>query len=205
MINVVITAIVSFISTNIDDIFVLMLLFSQVNENAKKINIVIGQFIGIGFLFAVSIMGIYGINILPQKYIGLLGILPIILGIKALIESVKNGEAEQEVKNIAKGNKQSRRELRFLNREIMNVIIITISNGADNVGIYIPAFSGYSASKLIVTSIVFTILTAAWCAVGSKIADYPLVKSRLKKYKHIVEPVVFIGLGIYIIIESNII
>jgi cadmium resistance protein CadD (predicted permease) len=37
------------------------------------------------------------------------------------------------------------------------------------------------------------------------ISDISLIKSRLKKYKPILVPIVFIGLGVYIIFESNVI
>jgi cadmium resistance protein CadD (predicted permease) len=67
MLGILITSIASFASTNIDDIFILMILYSQVNEKIKKRDIVIGQYLGIGILVVLSILGAFGLHFLPQK------------------------------------------------------------------------------------------------------------------------------------------
>ncbi len=90
MISAIVTAFVSFASTNIDDIFVLMLFFSQVGDQLKKRHIIIGQYLGITTLLFISIMGSIGLNLIPQKYTGLLGIIPILLGIKEWLKYRKD-------------------------------------------------------------------------------------------------------------------
>jgi cadmium resistance protein CadD (predicted permease) len=112
----------SFTSTNIDDILVLMLFFSQVNSNVKKHNIVIGQYLGIGALTIISIIGALGVSIIPQKYVGLLGLVPIYLGIKAYVDHKKESIEDEN----------------FINASIATVCGVTIANGGDNIGIYIP-------------------------------------------------------------------
>lgn len=82
LISTIITAFVSFMSTNIDDIFVLMLFSTQINEVIKRRHIVIGQYLGIGVLTTISIIGALGISVIPHEYVGLLGLVPIYLGIK---------------------------------------------------------------------------------------------------------------------------
>lgn len=48
-------AIVAFAATNIDDIFVLTLFFAQ--KNLKRWHIVVGQYLGIGGLISISLVG----------------------------------------------------------------------------------------------------------------------------------------------------
>jgi len=95
LISTIITAIISFASTNIDDILVLMLFFSQINNVMKRRYIVIGQYLGIGALTTISIIGALGVSVIPQQYVGLLGLVPIYLGTKAYVghrqESKDNG------------------------------------------------------------------------------------------------------------------
>lgn len=55
MISIVTTSIVSFISTNIDNIFVMMVLYARVDETFKKKYVVIGQYLAIGILTAISL------------------------------------------------------------------------------------------------------------------------------------------------------
>ena len=55
MSSIVTTSIVSFISTNIDNIFVMMVLYARVDETFKKKYVVIGQYLAIGILTAISL------------------------------------------------------------------------------------------------------------------------------------------------------
>ena len=52
----VITALISFISTNLDDIFVLTLFFAQEDRPRGRVYITLGQYLGIGILAAVSLL-----------------------------------------------------------------------------------------------------------------------------------------------------
>ncbi|MCJ7691082.1 MAG: cadmium resistance transporter, partial [Clostridiaceae bacterium] len=92
MISIVITAFVSFVSTNIDDIFVLMLFFTQINNVIKTRHIVIGQYLGIGVLTAISIIGALGVSVVPHEYVGFLGLVPIYLGIKEYVDHKKESK-----------------------------------------------------------------------------------------------------------------
>ena len=57
MTEVILTSIVSFAGTNIDDIFVLMVLFAQAERRQERAKIAAGQYLGIGLLTLLSIAG----------------------------------------------------------------------------------------------------------------------------------------------------
>ena len=219
MVSTVITAFVSFASTNIDDIFVLMLFFSQINNDMKRRHIVIGQYLGIGVLTTISIIGALGVSVIPHEYVGLFGLVPIYLGIKAYVdhkkESKDNGNTgQQEHKQNGENSKlkettdtQGNRIIIFIksiiNPIVVKVFIVTFANGGDNIGIYIPLFASMSLVDILVTVIIFMLLVALWCIIGLKLAEHPFVQINIEKYKHIFVPIVFIGLGIFILIESG--
>ena len=52
-------------------------------------------------------------------------------------------------------------------------------------------------------TVVFLLMTAAWCFIANHLSNYPIMKKSLEKYGHIVTPFVFILLGIYIMYESK--
>lgn len=211
MISTIITAFVSFMSTNIDDIFVLMLFFIQINEVIKRRHIVIGQYLGIGVLTAISIIGALGISVIPHEYVGLLGLVPIYLGIKEYVDhkkeiKSKENKGQQELNNSEIEESTDNKEKRiitftksFINPSVVKVFSITLANGADNIGVYIPLFTSMNLIDILVTVIIFVLLIALWCFIGMKLAKYPFVKSNIKKYKHIFVPIVFIGLGIFVL------
>lgn len=215
MISTIITALVSFFSTNIDDIFILMLFFSQVNKDIKVKHIVIGQYLGIGALTAISIAGALGISIIPQEYGGLLGLVPIYLGIKEYIEykkEIKNNveeevqDAEENIQEQVVLNQENKTLVsirKFISPNILKVAGVTIANGGDNIGIYIPLFSSMKLYSILITVIVFLLLTGVWCFIGFKLAEHPFVNKNIEKYKHIFVPIIFVALGVFIILESG--
>lgn len=218
MLSSVATSIIAFISTNIDNIFVLMLLYAQVDENFKKRDVVIGQYLGISLLIAVSLLGAFGLNFVPQRYIGLLGLIPMALGVKEWIEykrekrsSASEDETDENAKLISDEADKKNSTLtkikkavsKVLRPEILNVTLVVLANGADNIGVYIPLFIGYTTAQIIVAIIIFALMLALWCYLGDKIVNLHGIKAFIQKHKHIIVPVLFIGLGIYIMVKSG--
>ena len=66
--------ILSFVATNLDDVLILMMLFAQAVGARARLRITLGQYLGIFILFAVSIPLALGAGLLPQRFIGLLGL-----------------------------------------------------------------------------------------------------------------------------------
>ncbi|MBU5483855.1 cadmium resistance transporter [Clostridium sp. MSJ-11] len=224
MISTLITAFVAFVSTNIDDIFILMLFFSQINNAMKIRHIVIGQYLGVGALITISIIGALGVSIIPYEYVGLLGLVPIYLGIKAYVDYKKESKdnestGEQELQKSenskveeiieettdTKGNGIITSINNLINLSVVKVFGVTFANGGDNIGIYIPLFSSMNSVDILITVIIFMTLTAVWCFVGMKLSEHHFVQRNIEKYKHIFVPIIFIGLGVFILIESGII
>ena len=53
--------------------------------------------------------------------------------------------------------------------------------------------------------VVFLILVAVWCAAGRLIGTNKAVTEALERVEHWLVPAVFIGLGLFILIESGVI
>ncbi|MFE7064167.1 CadD family cadmium resistance transporter [Sutcliffiella sp. NPDC057660] len=205
----VISAIGAFIVTNIDDIFVLMLLFSQAKAQVKTSeglkgkqteskhispkDIVIGQYLGFALLVVVSLLGTFGVMLIPEKWVGLLGLIPIYLGIMLFIK----GEDEDENAILSSLNSGK------YNSVFLSVAFITFANGGDNIGIYVPFFSTLTMNQLAVTVITFFIMVAIWCFIGYRLAAFKHVSETLENYGRWIIPIVFIGLGIYIMVENE--
>lgn len=208
MISTALKAFISFVSTNIDDIFVLMFFFSQINNVMKKSSIIIGQYLGIIFLTTISIIGALGIELIANEYIGFFGLIPIYLGIKAYTDYIKASKLSDSYSNIeeisyTKENTRINFITKLINPSILKVFTVTFANGGDNIGIYIPLFASMNMVGIFVTVIIFLLLTALWCFIALRLLEYPFVQNSIEKYKHIFVPIVFIGLGIFILIESK--
>jgi len=83
-----------------------------------------------------------------------------------------------------------------------SVALITISNGADNIGIYAPLFSTLNQIEILLTILIFLIMTGIWCFTGHLIIKNKILGIKIEKYGHIILPFVLILLGIGIIVSN---
>lgn len=193
ILGLVAIGVVAFVATNIDDIFVLMMFFSSLTFPVRQV--VLGQYVGIGLLIAISALGSLIALVVPTYIIGLMGMIPIAIGIRKLVEIREKDKSPSRQVVQDKKNKSS---LSFL-----SVAAVTFSNGGDNIGVYVPLFSKYnSVSQITTLTVVFIAMTAVWCIASYYFVNHPLVASRIRHVGNIVLPFVLIGLGTYILSES---
>ena len=198
----IIAGITSFAATNIDDIVILMLFFSQVNATFQPRHIVVGQYLGFTALIVASLPGFFGGLIVPKAIIGLLGLVPIAIGIKQLV----NREDEENEVQAVSGEFNSSllsKLTNLFNPQIFNVAAVTIANGGDNIGIYLPLFASSDLLSLAVIMVVFFLSIAVLCYVAYLLTRQRAIANVLTRYTQAIVPFVLIGLGIFILIESG--
>src|SRR5918996_3733182 len=186
----------AFTATNIDDIFVLMMFFSYSSSMTFPVKqVVLGQYIGIGLLVAISALGSFISLAVPTYIIALLGIVPIVIGLKKLVVFRKKNESNSKQAIIQNKKKN--------NLAFAAVAAVIFSNGGDNIGVYTPLFAKYnSLSQITALATIFMAMTAVWCITAYYLVNHPLVASKIRRIGHIILPFVLIGLGIYILTES---
>lgn len=192
----IISAIGVYISTSIDYLIVLIILFAQLLQNKQKWHIYAGQYLGMGLLVGASLVAAYVVNFVPEAWmVGLLGLIPIYLGIRFAI--VGEGEEEEEEEII------ERLEQSKANQLFWTVTLLTIASGGDNLGIYTPYFASLDWAQTLVALLVFAIGVIIFCELSRVLSSIPLISETIEKYKRIIVPLVFIPLGLYIMYESG--
>lgn len=198
MIETVITAVLAFASTNVDDLFILMMLFTVTSQSFRPHHILSGQYLGIITLIAISVIGsLIGI-VIPKVYIGLLGFFPIYLGIRKFFSKDDDSDSSPVVSPDKKYVLAS-----IISPATLSIASITIANGADNIGIYIPLFVNLTATNLVFTICIFLMMVFVWVKIAEYLVQHPRLKNTLARYNHVLFPCILIGLGIYILIESK--
>ena len=193
------TAITAFTATNLDDVLILLLFFSQVNAAFQKKHIVIGQYLGFGALVLASLSGYFGGLLMPRDWIGMLGILPISIGLHRLfIPDTDDTEQEEEVVENSDSWLSN-----LLSPQVYSVAAVTFANGGDNVGIYVPMFASASWESLLVILGVFFSMVGVWCYAAYRLIQVPAIADSLSRYGNYLVPFVLIGLGILIMIDSH--
>lgn len=194
MIQNIVTSIILYSGTAVDLLIILMLFFAKRKSRKDIINIYLGQFLGSVSLIFLSLLFAFVLNYIPSKEIlGLLGLIPIFLGLKVLFLGDSDGEA------IAKdGLRKDNKNLIFL------VAMITFAScGADNIGVFVPYFTTLNLANLIVALLTFLVMIYLLVFSAQKLAQVPSVGETLEKYSRWFIAVVYLGLGMYILIENN--
>ena len=194
MIQNIVTSIILYSGTAVDLLIILMLFFAKRKSRKDIINIYLGQFLGSVSLILLSLLFAFVLDYIPSKEIlGLLGLIPIFLGLKVLLLGDSDGEA------IANdGLRKDNKNLIFL------VAMITFAScGADNIGVFVPYFTTLNLANLIVTLLTFLVMIYLLVFSAQKLAQVPSVGETLEKYSRWFIAVVYLGLGMYILIENN--
>ncbi len=161
MLATVVTAVAAFAATNIDDLIVLSLLFARTDEHFHSRQIIAGQYLGFTVLVAVSLAVSAGLLALPDKLVGVLGVIPLALGVRGL----------RRARRADHGGEQLRPNTAPISTT--GVASITIANGADNIAVYSPLFATIGFGGFAATLIAFAVLVTVWCAAGFLIGSHP--------------------------------
>ncbi|WP_239090571.1 cadmium resistance transporter [Asanoa iriomotensis] len=174
-----------FAGTNIDDLLVLTVLFLAARSagRPRPWQIWVGQYAGIGALVAIAGAAALGLTLLPDRWVGLLGLIPLALGVRGLLAAFRaTGDGPPVV---ASG--------------LVSVAAVTIANGSDNIAVYTPVFRTIGLVDSLLTIAVFAVLTAVWCVVGSWLGGHRSVVAALGRFGHWLVPLVFVVIGLVIL------
>lgn len=181
-------AAVVFAGTNIDDLLVLTVLFVAARRTGRPRpwQIVAGQYAGIAALVAASGVAAAGLLLVPEPWTGLLGLVPIALGARALLAA----RDPDEPPGVAGG--------------ALGVAAVTVANGADNIAVYVPVLRSLGPADGAVFLAVFTVLVALWCVTAGWLGGHPRVVALVRRGGGWLTPAVFIGIGLVILVTSGV-
>ena len=182
-------ALVTFAVTNVDVLLLLSLFFSNPRYSTRSV--VVGQFIGVAFLVGVSLVGLVLGTFVNQRWIGLLGFIPIFIGLHAAWRLRSASVAETPPQVVSTGS------------TVLQVAAITIANGADNVSVYVPLFATLPAVTVGLYCGVFAAMVGVWCLASYFLVQHPGLARVLARYGHLILPFFLMALGCWILFETK--
>jgi cadmium resistance protein CadD (predicted permease) len=185
-------AIALFASTNVDDMFVLVGFFADPKFRPK--DIVTGQYAGITSLFALALLGSLLALVVSRAYIGLLGVVAIALGAKRLFDLYRNRdlpESRLEHPDTARHTRAA------------TVAFLTLANGADNIGVYMPAFAIRTPFEIGMFAVIFVVMTGLWCFFAHWIVHHPTFGNPIRRHGQRLAPLVLIAIGVSILYDAG--
>jgi cadmium resistance protein CadD (predicted permease) len=184
-----VTAVLVFAGTTVDDLVILMALFVARRTNGRPYagSIILGQYAGFAAILAVALLAAAGLRIVPDRWVGLLGLIPIGFGV-------------WELWRLRGSDKDSRPPLASTAARIGT---ITFANGADNISVFAPLFRTLHVTGSLLATGLFLVLVGVWCALGALLGSYRAVVAVLSRASHWLVPAVFIAVGVLILVTSG--
>ncbi|MDD1763499.1 MAG: cadmium resistance transporter [Methanobacteriaceae archaeon] len=184
----------AFVATNLDDLFLLAAFFSS--KDFSNTSVVLGQYLGLSTLISISIIASFMNLIISSSLISLMGFLPILIGIKNLIEiNNKEGDDYTASKSIYQENQGS--------YSAFKVATVTVANGGDNLGVYIPLMASVETTDSLIIAAAFLILTGIWCILSYKLVYNRFIGEKILRYGHLILPFLLIGIGLVIVFRGG--
>ena len=176
-----------FAATNVDDLFLLIAFFADARMRPGAV--VAGQFAGIAALVAASLVLALVAVVIPPAYVGLLGLVPIGLGLRALL-ALRSGEADGDVATPPSGG-------------ALAVAAVTVANGGDNLGVYTPVFAVRDRGEVVVIVAVFALMTALWCAASWRLVAHPGWGKPIRRHARWLTPLVLVAVGVLVMHDAG--
>lgn len=182
-----------FVGTNVDDLVVLTVLFLswRASGRPRPWQIWAGQYAGIAVLVLLSSVAALGLTIVPDAWVGLLGLVPFAVGVRGLAAAIRaDNDGPDACPPIVSG--------------LVSVATVTISNGADNIAVYTPVFRTIGAGSSAVTIAVFAVGVALWCLAGAWLGCHKKIIEIAGRHGQWLVPAVMIVIGSLIVGKSGV-
>lgn len=183
--------VVVFAATNVDDLLVLLGFFAEPGYRPRQV--AVGQSAGIGLLVATSVLCALVALVIPEQWLGLLGLAPLGIGLWKLGALARGGAMADE----------DPRPGRPTGAKALAVGAVTVANGGDNIAVYTPLFATRSATEVTVLVAVFAAMTALWLLAAHSLVRHPALGPPIRHIGRYALPVVLIGLGLLVLAEAN--
>lgn len=184
------TAVGAFAGTNVDDFVVLLLLIMGIPAGGhRRWQIVAGQYLGFSALVVISLLGAAALRSVSENLVGLLGVIPLALGIRGLARIARGRSAPQDEPILA--------------GSLATVAMVTVANGGDNVSVYVLLFRGLKAAEIALSVGLFLVMLGFLCALALVIGERAKLVLGAMGNTQWLTSIVFTVIGIAVLVRTG--
>ena len=192
MLQHVLPAVGLFAATDVDDLLLLALWFSRARQSGGARRVVAGQYLGFVAITAVCVLAALGLRLLPDGVAPWLGLVPVALGVRAGIALWRGDEDDDEADAVQRSR-----------ISVLAVAGVTVANGGDNLGVYVPVLTAVGPSAMAVYVAVFLVMVAVWCALGHVLANHRALAGPLDRWGEVLLPWVLVAVGVSVLLTAR--
>lgn len=186
---VVVAAVVAFVGTNMDDFVVLLLLvLGTARDETSWRQIVVGQYLGFCVLLVAGLAGAALFGLFGPQWIGVLGVLPILLGLNGFRRAIRHAPDSPNTQRFTGG--------------VVQVAIVTVANGGDNISVYIPLFHELAAGSKVIASAAMLVMLGLWCTAALIMGHHARLIPGIVRIGRWLTPSVYVLIGTLVILRA---
>jgi cadmium resistance protein CadD (predicted permease) len=159
---------------------ILFLLILWFVKRSRFATVLLGQLVGFSAILFLSLVGYWGLRLLPQSAVHWFGLAPVAIGIKQLLSATDRDSRNQP-------------------ESAWSIATITFANCSDNLAAYTPLFGKFSPWQVGLIAITFYLLLFLYVFAAHFAASRLKGNEQVHKWAHRIAPVVIIGIGLAIL------
>jgi len=179
----------SFAATNVDNLVVTTAQYAAAPAERVR-RITTGQLVGFAVVVAVSAAGAAALFEIPTRWIGLLGLVPLALGLRGLVALARARGAPGGSRWPVAGG-------------VTTTALVTIGLGADNLAVYIPVFKEHSVAAGAVVVLCFSVFDVALCLGAWRAGRHPRAVGLIERVGHWLSPLVYCIIGVVVLVVAG--
>jgi cadmium resistance protein CadD (predicted permease) len=211
MLSLVLLAIAAYAATNIDNLFVLLGFLTEAGAHRRPV--VAGQYAGSLILVAAALVLAALLTRLPAGYVGLLGLLPIAVGLHkgwqrfgpghAQRDDTEDDQAHSHARDSALAARRATDSPPSRGSSSWTVASVAIANGSDNIAVYVPLYASHTPAENALVTLVFIAMIGLWCAGAAWLVDHPLLGAPIRRYGSALLPFILLVIGVSVIVNND--
>jgi cadmium resistance protein CadD (predicted permease) len=157
---------------------------------ARARRIAAGQVVGFVAVVALSAAGAVVLIEFSPKVVGLLGLVPLALGLRGLLHlRTTSGDAAATRRAVGSG--------------FTAALLVTIAAGGDNLAAYIPLFRVGGLARVGIIVLVFAVGEVAVTLIVLRSGSHPRVRDLMARLGVVAVPVLLCGIGVLVLFQAG--
>lgn len=180
-------AIAAFVSTNLDNLFLLVGVMRSSRFTTRDVAIPYACVMGLVLL--IGLAGSYAADVGAQSWLRYLGLVPLVMGLWRMRAMIRPAAAVDGSVSALSGR--------------ASVFGITLANSGDSLGVFAPLMGETSELLVVVIFATALAMAVAWASVARWVAEHPALAPRLHAVDRYGVPLVLIAIGVYILSDTS--
>jgi len=178
----------AFVGTNLDNLILLVALYSRFPR--RTATVATGYVGGMLLIGAISVVVGEGGSFIPLDSLGMLGVVPIALGIMALFQLFQNRQSGEAVKLASEVSNKT---------VFFSVLTTQLSNGADSIITFSIFLAESTDAADYLIALTFLGMTGVFAWLAYHLLRHRRLSDVVDRYGHYVTPFILIMVGVYVL------